>query len=202
MQDTEIDRSELCPFLLRLLWKENESHELEELSEEPDPEREHEIHLYTWLNASLREILNSVKTSLPMANRKNCSVIFFHVYQDTSGRFKKKSIATLHSVKHSKIDDITLTKIRFEIGDILEISIQTTPPVGGRPSIRGRNHSSRLRGQMDRSKDRDRERSRDRDRGFRNGSRGAGGRGGYYRGGMRRGGGMGGGRHFRGHRYR
>lgn len=74
-----------CPFFLRLLWKENGTHSLGEYSEEPQYGQSTEFHLYTWLDATLRELVNVAKSIIPVANRKDAKIIFFHVYQDLSG---------------------------------------------------------------------------------------------------------------------
>ena len=106
---------------------------MHEFNENPDVSASNETHIYTWLNATLRELYNACKTAIPAANRKDSRVVFFHIYQDTSGRFKKKSIAHLHSVKRSKMEEWTLSSLRFEIGDMLEINIEpSVPKVPGR----------------------------------------------------------------------
>lgn len=100
---------------------------MHEFNETPDDTAENEIHIYTWLNATLRELTNTMKTLLKQANQKNARITFFHVYQDTSGRFKKKMISTIHSVKRNKDDDITLLSFRFEIGDVIDVNVCTNP---------------------------------------------------------------------------
>ena len=96
-----------------------------EINETPNPEADNEIHIYTWLNCTLRELVNTMKTSLKQANKKSARITFYHVYQDTSGRFKKKQISTVHSVKKGKDDELTLVSFRFEIGDIIDVNICT-----------------------------------------------------------------------------
>jgi hypothetical protein len=61
---------------------------LKEYTEEIAYGQPEEFHLYTWLDASLRELLNVIKTIIPVANRKDARVVFYHVYQDTSGKTK------------------------------------------------------------------------------------------------------------------
>lgn len=78
--------TQICPFFLRLLWKENGTHPIAEYKEQPVYGSSTEYHLYTWLDASLRELVNVAKSIIPVANRKDAKIIFYHVYQDTSGR--------------------------------------------------------------------------------------------------------------------
>lgn len=90
-----------------------------------------EYHFYTWLDETLRDLLNVAKTVIPVANRKDARVVFYHVYQDTSGRFKKKEVGTVHSVKRGREDSMTLRAFRFQIGDMLDLAIMTTPERSG-----------------------------------------------------------------------
>ena len=77
------------------------------------------------MDETLRDLLSVAKTVIPPTNRKDARVVFYHVYQDTSGRFKKKEIGTVHSVKRGKEDTLTLQGVRFQIGDLIDLNIQT-----------------------------------------------------------------------------
>lgn len=106
---------------------------ISEYSEEVVYGHPEEYHLYTWMNATLRELTNVVKSIIPAANRKDARVVFYHVYQDTSGRsqfnpgrFKRKELGTIQAVKRGADDGLTLKNGLFEVGDILDIDIQTS----------------------------------------------------------------------------
>ena len=79
-----------------------------------------------------------MKTTLKQANKKNARITFYHVYQDTSGRFKKKQISTIHSIKKGKNDDLTLISFRFEIGDFIDVNIGTVGVEGAPGHVGGR----------------------------------------------------------------
>ena len=79
-----------------------------------------EVQMHTWMDASLRELLDAAKGVVPALNKKDIRVAVFHVYQDTSGRFKRKEVAVIHSVKRANEDKITLSSFLFEIGDMLD----------------------------------------------------------------------------------
>eukprot|EP01016_Furgasonia_blochmanni_P040398 TRINITY_DN5154_c0_g1_i6.p1 TRINITY_DN5154_c0_g1~~TRINITY_DN5154_c0_g1_i6.p1 ORF type:complete len:130 (-),score=25.67 TRINITY_DN5154_c0_g1_i6:38-427(-) len=97
-----IDREKTCPFLLRLFWKENDAHSLEDFIEKGKEPVQDEVQVYTWKDATLRELVDLVKSSIPCAMRKEAKFKFTHIYQDLSGKLKKKELATLHSIKKSK----------------------------------------------------------------------------------------------------
>lgn len=77
--------------------------------------------MHTWMDASLRELLDAAKGVVPALNKKDIRLAVFHVYQDTSGRFKRKEVAVIHSVKRANEDKITLASFLFEIGDMLDL---------------------------------------------------------------------------------
>lgn len=76
--------------------------------------------MHTWMDATLRELLDAAKGVVPALNKKDLRVAVFHVYQDTSGRFKRKEVAVIHSVKKANEGKITLESFLFEIGDMLD----------------------------------------------------------------------------------
>ena len=63
---------------------------------------------------------------MPAASRKDARAVFSHVYQDTSGRFKKREVGSVHAFKRGKDDGLTLNNIRFEVGDAIALSIYTS----------------------------------------------------------------------------
>ena len=51
----EVDREKTCPFLLRLFYKENARHMLDDFMDNKVPEQD-ELQIYTWNDATLKEI--------------------------------------------------------------------------------------------------------------------------------------------------
>ena len=123
-----VDREKMCPFLLRVLWIENSSHEVSYYTDAAQQDNPYELHIHTWMDANLREITNALKTAVKCANDKDARLHFYHVFQDSSGKFKKKSVSTIHSVRKDNNDKTSLSDVRFQIGDCLDVEINTKAP--------------------------------------------------------------------------
>lgn len=85
------------------------------------------------MNATLRELFNVIKTIIPASGKKDARIVFYHVYQDTSGmyelktgRFKRKELGSVQAVKRGPDDNLTLKNGLFEVGDMIDIDIQTS----------------------------------------------------------------------------
>lgn len=98
-----------------------------------------ELQIYTWMDASLKELTGLVKEVNPEARRKGTFFDFALVYPDirTPG-YRMRDIGSTCSGQKGVDDSKTLSQARFQIGDYLDIAI--TPPqtrvppkmVGGR----------------------------------------------------------------------
>ena len=57
-----------------------------------------ELHIHTWMDATLREIANALKTAVKCANDKDARLNFYHIFQDSKGiplpplRISKKNL--------------------------------------------------------------------------------------------------------------
>lgn len=51
----EINRETICPFLLRVFYREDDYNSLDDFNKGIFP-TDRELHIYTWMDASLREI--------------------------------------------------------------------------------------------------------------------------------------------------
>ena len=76
-------------------------------------------------DATLRELVDLIKTTVPEAMKKDATFKFSFIEQDLEGNFKRKEIGRVHSVKKSKDDFYTLQEKRFIIGDYIDLCIQT-----------------------------------------------------------------------------
>merc|ERR1719312_1266166 len=119
-----------------------------------------ELQIYTWLDATLKELTGLVKEVNPEARRRGTYFDFSLVYPDLrqSPRCQSRDIGTTVAGQRGPDDQKTLADCKFVIGDFLDIAI--TPPTGRMDRMNG--------GFRDRDRDRDSFRDRDMD-GFRGG---------------------------------
>jgi len=188
-KDNEIDREKVCPLLLRVFCANSRHNNLSDYNRGKVPPNE--LQIYTWMDATLRELTSLVREVNP-ESRKKGTYFDFAVISPHNGRgqtgqsgmfchYASREIGTTVSGTKGMDDNKTLAQARFVIGDYIDIAITPPNPGGG-----GRSH------RLDRIGD-----PRDRDhRGFGDGDRRRGGfgdRGGGGFGGGDRGGGFGGG---------
>lgn len=74
-------------------------------------------------DATLREIVDLIKSGLPLAMKKDVKFKFYIVFQDSNGNMKKKEVGLVYSVKKSRDEFLSLSDIRFAIGDYLDLNI-------------------------------------------------------------------------------
>jgi len=147
-EELKVDRNKTCPLLLRVFTSSNQSYRPEDFRDALPLD---EIQVYTWKDATLRELTDLVKTAKPVARKANARLNFSLVYPDKSGKNVMRSVGTVFSSRRGMDDDKTLDNVRFETGDYLSVTLT----VGGGPR-------AFERGRVDRG---DRERDRERDAG-------------------------------------
>jgi len=132
-----------------------------------------ELQIYTWLDATLKELTGLVKEVNPEARRRGTYFDFSLVYPDLrqSPRCQSRDIGTTVAGQRGPDDQKTLADCKFVIGDFLDIAI--TPPTGRMDRMdgygrRGFGGDRRNGGFRDRDRERDSFRDRDMD-GFRGG---------------------------------
>jgi histone deacetylase complex subunit SAP18 len=54
-QNVEINREKVCPFLVKVFFRENERNSFEEMNKGNFP-NERELNIYTWMDCNLREL--------------------------------------------------------------------------------------------------------------------------------------------------
>lgn len=121
----EINREKICPFLIRLFYKENDFNLLEEMNSGRFPSTR-ELHIYTWMDASLRELTMLIRDSVDFAKRKDAILNFSFIFPDSKGKYQRKEIGNIHMYKKGQDDNKTLQQLRFSIGDFIDISIKTS----------------------------------------------------------------------------
>lgn len=134
-----IDREKTCPLLLRVFVNEGTHHPPESYIRGKVPPNE--LQIYTWKDASLKELMNLIKEVHPQARAKGTMFNFALAFPDKGGRYHFKEVGTT-SVSHSGPDDkFTLDTVRLEIGDFMDVAIR--PPQENRdrgprgPPMRG-----------------------------------------------------------------
>ncbi|CAG8651887.1 3206_t:CDS:2 [Funneliformis caledonium] len=120
-----IDREKTVPFLLRMFYR------IDDFTPEHLP-TEDEVQIYTWKDATLKEISNLIKEVVQDANRPNARLSFKLVYIDNlRGKYAFKELGTIHNVTSSTTPEqegINLDDARFVIGDFIDVAIFFGPP--------------------------------------------------------------------------
>ncbi|CAM9434364.1 unnamed protein product, partial [Ectocarpus fasciculatus] len=116
---------QVCPLLLRCFWKGgrgNTAVDYKESGHGAVPQNE--IQIYTWPDATLREITDLVKdVILQSVKQKHLSLTYALVYPDREGRFVLRTIGKLASFRGGPDDSKTLGGVNFQTGDYLDIMV-------------------------------------------------------------------------------
>jgi len=122
---SSIDREKVCPFLLRVFCKRGSHHRIEDFTINRQPV-EDEIQIYTWKDASLRELASLLAEVDPKYAKHGTSISFKSVYLDNiRARYNSKDLGVVNLSKPAKTDDTTLDENKFIIGDFIDVAIQT-----------------------------------------------------------------------------
>ncbi|GAB1602431.1 histone deacetylase complex subunit SAP18-like [Argonauta hians] len=123
-----IDREKTCPLLLRVFCNTGRHHPLSEYLRGQTPSNE--LQIYTWMDATLKELTGLVKEVNLDARRKGTYFDFAMVYPDLRQQvYRLQDIGSTRSGHRGPDDNVTLASKKFTIGDYLDIAI--TPPRSG-----------------------------------------------------------------------
>eukprot|EP00897_Mesotaenium_endlicherianum_P007485 jgi/Mesen1/6765/ME000346S05940 len=118
-----VDREKTCPLLLRVFTKHGDHHKLEEFGTR-GREPKDEVQIYTWRDATLRELTDLVKEIAPVARRRDARLSFAFIYPDRRGRNVMRKVGVTHSHARKTPDDSkTLDELNFQTGDFLDVAI-------------------------------------------------------------------------------
>ncbi|TMW85102.1 histone deacetylase complex subunit SAP18 [Solanum lycopersicum] len=120
-----VDREKTCPLLLRVFTKVGGHHNVNEFAVR-GKEPKDEVQIYTWMDATLRELTDLVKEVAPEARRRDAILSFAFVYPDKRGRFVVREVGTTFSYPNMRRPDNgskTLSELKFQIGDYLDVAI-------------------------------------------------------------------------------
>ncbi|CAH0492007.1 unnamed protein product [Peronospora farinosa] len=119
-----INREKHCPFLLRVFFSKgvhNRTDAFEALEDKPIA---NELHIYTWPDATLREIADLVQDSNTDAQKPNMRLSICIVSETRDGRLLMRKIGYVNSSRRRCADDHkTLASVRFHPGDLLDIAL-------------------------------------------------------------------------------
>ncbi|EYU32901.1 hypothetical protein ABFS83_03G068900 [Erythranthe nasuta] len=120
-----VDREKTCPLLLRVFTKVGGHHTDEDFAVR-GKEPKDEVQIYTWLDATLRELTDLVKEVAPEARRRDAMLSFAFVYPDKRGRFVVREVGRTLSYPNGRRADSgskALGDLSFQIGDYLDVAI-------------------------------------------------------------------------------
>ncbi len=120
----DINREKVCPFLIRLFYRENDFNSLEEMNAGRFASAR-ELHIYTWMDASLRELTMLIRDSVDFAKKKDANLNYSFIFPDSKGKYQRKEIGNVHMYKKGQDDTKTLHQLKFTVGDFIDISIKT-----------------------------------------------------------------------------
>ncbi|XP_074263232.1 histone deacetylase complex subunit SAP18 isoform X1 [Silene latifolia] len=125
-----VEREKTCPMLLRVFAKIGSHHNMEDFAV-GGKEPKSEFQIYTWKDATLRELTSLVREAIPQARRRDALLSFALVYPDRNGCFIVRRVGkTLSHCTRALDDEKTLAQLRFQIGDYLDVAIFLTGACG------------------------------------------------------------------------
>lgn len=155
-----IDRKKTCPFMVKMYCRINGHHRLEEFSPPRFPV-EDEMIVYTWRDATLKELSTLVRevlgeNDLPGGIKGTDPALKFSfnlLYPDprrAGAHFKTKALgwtfeggepeARAHQLEDSS--DKTLESLRFQPGDFIDVAIYTNPAMIPKQTINSNNNNN------------------------------------------------------------
>uniref|UniRef100_A0A5B6ZDV8 18 kDa Sin3-associated polypeptide n=1 Tax=Davidia involucrata TaxID=16924 RepID=A0A5B6ZDV8_DAVIN len=120
-----VDREKTCPLLLRVFTKIGGHHSDADFAVR-GKEPKDEVQIYTWKDATLRELTDLVKEVAPEARRRDALLSFAFVYPDKHGRFVVREVGRTFSYPNGRRPDSgskSLAESSFQIGDYLDVAI-------------------------------------------------------------------------------
>ncbi|DBA02043.1 TPA: hypothetical protein N0F65_000290, partial [Lagenidium giganteum] len=119
-----INREKQCPFLLRVFWSNGSHNRMESFDKVDDSPLSNELHIYTWLDATLGEIAELVQNASPEAQQPNTRMGISIVHPDRRGRYVMRKVGWVFSNRRKSPDEEkTLTSLGFQPGDFLDIAL-------------------------------------------------------------------------------
>ncbi|OTF74640.1 histone deacetylase complex subunit SAP18-like protein [Euroglyphus maynei] len=123
--DDNVDREKKCPLLLRVFINTSGRHyHLSEYSRGSVPSKE--VQIYTWMDATLKELTGLVKEVNQDARKPGTRFDFALVFPDArSSTYRIREIGMTINGRKEPDDMKTLAQSRFQIGDFLDVAISS-----------------------------------------------------------------------------
>lgn len=83
-----------------------------------------EMQIYTWKDATLRELVEAIRSAKPSARPNSAKFEVSFAYPVPDG-IEVRRVGSLHAGRAGSDDQLTLARLRFETGDFLAVSIFT-----------------------------------------------------------------------------
>ena len=122
-----VDRERTCPLLVRCFLREGGHHKQEDYAVRGQEPVDAEVHVHTWMNATLRELSDLIKEVNSSARGRNSQLSLAVVYPDRRGVMVLKEVGIIHALRHGPDDQKTLEQLQFQAGDFLDCAVLTQP---------------------------------------------------------------------------
>ncbi|KAG3106107.1 hypothetical protein PI124_g13195 [Phytophthora idaei] len=123
-EERMIDREKHCPFLLRVFFSRGAHNRADAFEALDDKPIANELHIYTWPDATLREIADLVQDSNSDAQKPNMRLSICVVSETRDGRVLMRKVGYVNSSRRRCVDDTkTLASVRFHPGDMVDIAM-------------------------------------------------------------------------------
>jgi histone deacetylase complex subunit SAP18 len=117
-----VDREKVCPLLLRVFPNVGRHYSMAEFAHGNTPSGE--LQIYTWLDASLKELSGLIREVHPEARLRGTYFEFSLVFPDSkSPSYRARSIGTTRNGQKGLDDNKMLSDVRFQIGDYMIVAI-------------------------------------------------------------------------------
>ncbi|KAG1684752.1 hypothetical protein DVH05_010578 [Phytophthora capsici] len=123
-EERVIDREKHCPFLLRVFFSRGAHNRADAFETLDDKPVANELHIYTWPDATLREIADLVQDSNTDAQKPNMRLSISVVSETRDGRVLIRKVGIVNCNHRRNADDTkTLASVRFHPGDMIDIAL-------------------------------------------------------------------------------
>mmetsp|Transcript_31918 Transcript_31918/g.54982 ORF Transcript_31918/g.54982 Transcript_31918/m.54982 type:complete len:130 (-) Transcript_31918:19-408(-) len=124
MEKRVVNRETTCPFLIRVFYREDLTPIApESLQDRGDQLCHDEVRIYTWIDASLREVIDLLKEQLPAARRRDAEFRLSFVRPNLHGGLERKDLGVFYAARKTAAEADTLQQLRFVIGDYIGVNI-------------------------------------------------------------------------------
>ncbi|KAI8069218.1 Sin3 associated polypeptide p18-domain-containing protein [Gongronella butleri] len=122
-------REEVTPFLLKIYVQFNGHNSPAKYTKGKTPSQDYELQMYTWKDATLRELTQLIQEGVPEARESDAHLAFRLMYLNTkNGNTEHRELEVIHGTNASNNEDQSLEKIGFITGDYLDVAIWDGPP--------------------------------------------------------------------------